>query len=474
MQKAQILKKIFVGLIFLYTIFFLTLETVGDRWIVSILDEQIKQYPGYTIRIDSISHRLLDPLNIKIKGFYIDHQSTNKLSIREISPHIAYSGILHKHIQIEKLHFDVSSVVIDSTDLDRFSQHPTPSTKPAKTNDSEIKISLEEGALQISKGQLDDMFFEDLSIVTSQFHVLFDDNPIKRAKADISIALKKFQHPYVEMKDCKSGVSVHGGKVSVEDFHCSVFEEDLHLSLDALISPKLKNINSAFQLSSFDLARMSTYLGEDFSYPMKGKIKIKGSIVLPSVEQFLDASGAVDVVSEHIEIQNINANTLMEAYLDSNKASLLDVAGFMTLGPIGVLASQSAKMSQTIPGVMGGKTNIKNLKVQIQIDKGRAVLEDVAFATDKFRVAAKGALQLQNKTFDGLKIGFLNKKGCADLVQKIGGTFEKPEFGVSKSVLKTVVAPVTSVGKKIGNLVTGGCKVFYDGSVEHPVNERKN
>jgi hypothetical protein len=83
-------------------------------------------------------------------------------------------------------------------------------------------------------------------------------------------------------------------------------------------------------------------------------------------------------------------------------------------------------------------------------------------------VAAKGAIDLKEQTYQNFEIGFLDAQGCAKLVQTIEGSLTQPSFRITRSLIKTITAPVTNMTNRVENMLTGGCEKFYQGTVAHP------
>ena len=69
-----------------------------------------------------------------------------------------------------------------------------------------------------------------------------------------------------------------------------------------------------------------------------------------------------------------------------------------------------------------------------------------------------------------MTIGVINEKGCAIFDQRVYGSGDNPEYSQIK-FLKTLLAPVTNV---IKGAVGAKCDVFYEGSVSHPEERKKN
>jgi AsmA protein len=81
----------------------------------------------------------------------------------------------------------------------------------------------------------------------------------------------------------------------------------------------------------------------------------------------------------------------------------------------------------------------------------------------------KGGLDFVNSQFDDVTVAALDENGCAKFSQKIHGPFQNPQTE-KISTLKTIVGPAVKLFEKAQTIIgLGKCKVFYKGSVKHPV-----
>ena len=85
---------------------------------------------------------------------------------------------------------------------------------------------------------------------------------------------------------------------------------------------------------------------------------------------------------------------------------------------------------------------------------------DVAFSTDKNRIALRGAVNIRNQRFEDLNFALVNPYGCSVFQQSINGPFDSPDVS-NVRVVKAIFGPVKNLFKR------KKCKeVFYNGSVE--------
>jgi hypothetical protein len=159
-------------------------------------------------------------------------------------------------------------------------------------------------------------------------------------------------------------------------------------------------------------------------------------------------------------------------YDKSQNIDMVDIGSFLVAGPVGFALSKSSDGVGAYSALKGGSTLLKHLHVKLDVTKGTTKLSDVALATGKNRVALKGALELVNEKFLDLKVGILDKKGCAKYSQSIEGTFSKPSIKLDENAVKSVVNMASSLFGKSKNLLgtqnNDKCTVFYNGVVAHP------
>ncbi len=102
-------------------------------------------------------------------------------------------------------------------------------------------------------------------------------------------------------------------------------------------------------------------------------------------------------------------------------------------------------------------TNINHLQLNASLKDKNVTLNDVAFSTDKFLIAAFGSFE-QNGDINSLDVSIVNKQGCAIITQALKGNVKDPQTAKTTSTLVNITQRVpTSIlktGKKILNFGT--------------------
>lgn len=190
-------------------------------------------------------------------------------------------------------------------------------------------------------------------------------------------------------------------------------------------------------------------------------------------------NGSAELNTRDLEIYSLDIDALAKSYENTNSVNLLDVGAFVLAGPLGIAATKGSNAGMLgLNSVVNSKSVIKELEAKFILKNGVAHAQDVAFATGKTRLAAIGAINLNNNAFENFSIGLLDEKNCAKYAQKIKGTLDNPKIEITQTTIKTAVNLANSIFKKLkkgAEVVTEpvlgeakACTPFYNGSVKHP------
>ncbi len=202
---------------------------------------------------------------------------------------------------------------------------------------------------------------------------------------------------------------------------------------------------------------------------LTGKIDLKLDVTMKGdgwAEILTELEGEISMIGQDLTLKGVDIDILLNKFERSQNFTLLDVSAVLLTGPIGLAVTKGSDVAMLVVTNSGESTKIPKLVSNWKIDEGILTMEDVAFSTQKNRVASKGSLDLSEQTAD-VTFAVLNEKGCSKISQTVSGQFSDPKFGDVK-VLKTLLGPITNLWNSI---VGSDCETFYTGSVEHPVSE---
>ncbi|HKZ57725.1 MAG TPA: AsmA family protein, partial [Thermodesulfovibrionales bacterium] len=178
-------------------------------------------------------------------------------------------------------------------------------------------------------------------------------------------------------------------------------------------------------------------------------------------------NGEAFLKGENLLLYSLDLDSLLSKIEQSQSFSLVDVGAFFLAGPLGTVLTKGYDFAGVYQETRGGQGIVKKLVSEWRIKNGIAEAEDVALSTKINRIAMKGGLDFVNSQFDDVTVAALDENGCAKFSQKIHGPFRNPQID-KISTLKTIVGPAVKLFEKAQKFILG-CKVFYKGSIKHPV-----
>ena len=178
-------------------------------------------------------------------------------------------------------------------------------------------------------------------------------------------------------------------------------------------------------------------------------------------------AGEVALRGKHLVLNGRDLDQEFARFESSQSFNLVDVGAFFFAGPIGLVITKGYSFASILGG-SAGRSDIRTLVSDWQIERGVALSQDVAIATNKNRVALQGGLDFVNEQFDDVTVALIDDRGCIRAQQTIRGAFNAPTVE-NPSTLKALSGPVVKLLKQVGNLFPGGeCQVFYAGVVAVP------
>ena len=180
------------------------------------------------------------------------------------------------------------------------------------------------------------------------------------------------------------------------------------------------------------------------------------------------AYGSMLLEGEDLKLRGIDLDKVIENFSRSQTFNFMDLGAVLLTGPVGIVYTKGLDYFNLVAQGTGDSSQISKFSSRWSVENGRIAAQDVAFATLKNRMAAKGWLSTQLDSLD-MTLAVIDKRGCAIIDQRVYGNSKAPEYSKLK-VIETLLAPVTDA---VGGFLGVKCEVFYDGVVQHPEGEKK-
>jgi AsmA-like C-terminal region len=179
------------------------------------------------------------------------------------------------------------------------------------------------------------------------------------------------------------------------------------------------------------------------------------------------ASGEVTLRGENLTLSGHDLDREFSRFESSQNFSLVDLGAYFFAGPVGLAVTKGYDFANLLKG-SGGVSPIHTFVSQWKVENGVMHAQDVAMATDKYRMAFLGGLDIANARFVDVTLALVDDKGCAEVAQKIKGPFVKPVVE-QPNIFTSIAGPAIKLLKEGRKLLPGGeCNVIYTGTVASP------
>jgi len=335
-------------------------------------------------------------------------------------------------------------------------------------------------SLEISKGKL--IFSDqitsnrmelnnmDLKIKDLSYNTGRNQSPLQGISLSGIFHCERLKTQTLEVRNIRFDIKAKDGVFDISPFTISFFGGTEKGMIKADLTGDDPLLKVQFSATNFDFEK----LAESFSKKkiMKGKMNFSLDIETggkDSDEMKRRMRGEASLRGDNLLLYGIDLDSLLSTLQESQKFSLVDAGAFLLAGPFGAALTKGYDFAGLYKAMGRRQGIIKRLVSDWKIRNGVAEAEDVAFSTQRNRVAMKGRLDFVNNRFEDVTVAVLDEKGCATFSQKISGPFQKPRIE-KISTLKTIARPAINLFEKAKKLIgIGKCEVFYNGSVRHPV-----
>ena len=180
--------------------------------------------------------------------------------------------------------------------------------------------------------------------------------------------------------------------------------------------------------------------------------------------------GDVLLKGENLQLHGFNLNKVLKDFQNSQSVGLLDIGAVVLLGPAGVLVTKGNDYRKLARSVANkGNSPIKQLHSEITFANGIATMKDVAFSTDRFRLAITGKIDTIKNRFINFNVATVDKYGCPVYKEHVMGKLSSPRVKEVNVLVSSVVNPIQSVISKVTRTMNIHCdSPFYKGAVKAP------
>lgn len=250
--------------------------------------------------------------------------------------------------------------------------------------------------------------------------------------------------------------------INLKNFSSTLKVDSIKLSLQNDFEYlESKQVLGILKINTLDLTHfLNAYTPKKFELTHTGDFNLKLNYDY-NLDNGLDASlFDFETTLKKINIKGFNLDKVLEQYISSEKFNYLDVVGFVTMGPIGLLASKSTKLGGAVPGALSGTTHFSKIKINGSLTEKKLNVTPSDILTVNHHIKLKGILKLDRSKAIDFVFAPIDKSGCTLLVQQIDGTYDNPKIEPVKAVVGNILAPLKNVLTMSKNTLTGDCPKF--------------
>ncbi len=420
---------------------------------------------------------LLPGFHVRLEGVTVRNRGADIVSAKEARFGVAILPLLRREVRIDRIDLRGPrlSVERDRHGTFNFEKTGEESRKGPPPDSGKGFPALAVGRITLRDGSVHyrdrrsgkEISAEGLDFAAAAFRIA----PPGRAK-DVSftasLSCQELRAGNVVVTGLRSEIRAGDGVFDVAPLSGRLFGGEGTASLRADLSDAVPRFDVRASLPAFRaeeiLKAVSTKVAGTGPMAFSAQLSGRGKTLKEVTES---AGGMVSLRGENLALDGIDIDRALSRYESSQSFDLVDAGAFLLAGPFGPALTKGYDFANVFRGVRG-KTRIRKLVSDWDVERGAARARDVALSTDGNRLALKGRLDFVGERFDDVVVAAVDAGGCATLRQKIRGPFRKPE--VEKvSVLRSIAGPVLKLFRQTRELVAGKeCEPFYTGSVPPP------
>ncbi len=270
-----------------------------------------------------------------------------------------------------------------------------------------------------------------------------------------------FKTPFFHVPETQNKVITKDGILEILPSYRGMFDAEGsgHIWLD--MSKKRHSYRIQYSINNFEL---ETFLSRfEQEQRMSGIVHMSLDLRLDE-EDLAKLNGDLLLGGKDLTVYNIDIDEVLTKFKRTQKFNLVDIGAFLLAGPAGTLVTKATDYASLLNIDPTKQSTIREFVSSWRVNGGVVMADDVAFTTDKSRIALTGGVDLYKSEILDFTLGVVDKKGCSLISQTISGSFSEPQLA-QVNAASTILAPVTNVLKMIAGV---DCKPFYTGSLVHP------
>ncbi|MCY7294703.1 AsmA-like C-terminal region-containing protein [Alteromonas sp. a30] len=451
----------------------------NPNWFKSDIEQQLETVPHVDVTFGNIQHSLMSPGDLVVENIQLSGELVSG-NIASLTIKTQVNPLFSKQVIVDEIILDKPNLSFNALALTQIPTEPAASDA-MPTQESEplpIELLLVK-SVKVQNANLQDISEQklfsvnNLNISVENIGIVENSlvlTPEQMQPVSLNISTGRTQIATYFTGILKLALEGNGKTIVLEDLQAKT-EKSL-ITLNGTIQDPLNTplLSLTLDDSQLNLDEFSAFF-EDLPVKPAGSVNFSGQIddflLADNTDALLqNLTGEFNLDFNQGKLIGIDVNQMVKALKATQEADMTDIGSFLLTGPVGILASQIYDLGSGTKGLKG-ETSISQLQFSTQIDHGVFDLQKTAIATDKYRMALSGGLDLVSNKFNDFTFSLLDEKGCVDIQQVFKGDFDDPSGTVRDTLFNTVTGPISGLFKGLVK-PKKNCKPVYEGEVEHP------
>ena len=443
------------------------------------LEQVLTENIGLETRIDGpISLKIMPGISVVAIDLKVISNETYIVRIENIEIAVDFAKLFSGEIVVNELHLNhpQAYIVRNVAGIFNFEELYAQVNKPAKKAVEKLPVNLEVFTIQggsilyfdqahgdtLRMGGID-IYSEDLG-----FTGTLDNFKVNQIYFNGEMNIRQFKLNDLKLDSLQFGVNGKEGKLKISDKRKTVF--DGNVKGHALIDFNSKPVSISLYHKAQNMDCLLFLRAVDSDEYLEGRLSYEISLDFQSFDWqkiMTSSKGQFHIAGNNLTFYGLDLDKTLKEFEVTKEFNVMNLAAVFLAGPYGSVFAKGIDYKDILTGYDGEQTTIDELTGNWKINKGIAIADDVAFKTDKYRMAVDGKLDLVNKQYNNLTIAMVNKDGCVGFSQTLSGDFEEPQT-TSMMVIGIAFGKSDNMWKVLSTPSKRKCTPFYTGSITHP------
>jgi len=410
-------------------------------------------------------------LLVTLEDVQIRNRGTDVATAKEARIGVDFLPLLHKEVRIRRIALEHPSLSIEKGRDGKFNFEKSEEARGPSPSLNLAKVSFSDGTFRYADKQTGAGFEAgDCSLDVSRLQLSGRERPgiMKNLSLAAELVCGAVRAKNRTASDLKVSVAGQRGIFDLKPLTMRVFAGQGAGSIRADFTGAVPRYDVRYSLSRFHIEAFLKHLSPQKS--AEGLMDFSANLTMrgETVNKLRQTTaGQISLRGKNLILNGRDLDQAFARFESSQTFNLVDLGAFFFAGPVGLTVTKGYNFASILQG-SDGRSEIRTLVSDWKVERGVALSQDVAMATNENRVALQGGLDFVNERFDDVTVALIDSKGCIKAQQKIHGPFKKPVVE-KQSTLTSLTGPVVRLLEKVGRLFPGGeCEVFYAGSVASP------